>query len=104
LEPLSHWRSPDAPKPARRSPALRRRADGNIRFTAPGQEKIGRMTPQGSVTTFDIPATQPDPRGIPRGPDGNVWYVEFDDGYIGRVTPDGTITRFALPEGSSSSP
>ncbi|HYL26631.1 MAG TPA: Virginiamycin B lyase [Candidatus Nitrosotalea sp.] len=79
-------------------------ADGNIWFTAPGAAQIGRMTPQGTVTTFPIEASNPSPRGMTLGPDGNVWYVEFYDGYIGRVTPQGVITRFAIPEGPYSSP
>jgi streptogramin lyase len=56
------------------------------------------MTPDGLVSSFPIPDSGEDPRGIALGPDGNVWYAEFDDGYIGRVTPKGVITRFEIPD------
>ena len=72
-------------------------ADGNLWFTEPGANAIGRMTPQGVSSIFQITGSNPDPRGITLGPDGNVWYTELNDGYIGRVTPQGVITRFEIP-------
>jgi len=77
--------------------------DGNLWFTAPGANKIGRMTTKGVGTTFPIQARDASPRGITAGPDGNVWFVEFDPSgnAIGRITPTGVITQFTIPQSQS---
>ena len=48
-------------------------ADGNIWFTNGGQYKVGRITPSGAISQFDLPAIVGGPGGITNGPDGNVW-------------------------------
>ena len=84
--------------------------DGNLWFGGlldVNGPKIGRITPDGTVTKFsipffDVPGTDEQEqtiRGLTAGPDGNVWYNE--DVYphsqaIGRVTPDGQATAMYL--------
>jgi streptogramin lyase len=74
--------------------------DGNVWYTDWGGNRIGRITPGGSITTFPIsppgtPSTQP--WGITAGPDGNLWFTENLGNKIGRITPNGVVTEFALP-------
>jgi streptogramin lyase len=77
--------------------------DGNLWFTDPGANAIGRITPQGQITEFSqglstwIP-TAPGPYGplaIAAGPDGNLWFTEPYRALIGRITPLGEITEFS---------
>ncbi len=71
---------------------------GNLWFTLAG-DQIGRITPDGQVTTFPIPPSKAGPRKIVAGPDGNVWFTytlsASDDPGIGRITPEGQYTGFA---------
>ena len=78
--------------------------DGNLWFTNPADfyrdGRIGRITPSGVVTQFQVP-TNPnnggsEPWGITTGPDGNIWFADVWD-QIGKVTPAGEITMFVLP-------
>jgi streptogramin lyase len=77
--------------------------DGNLWFTEPDDNKIGRMSPTGVVTEFPLP-TYPVPTygtypvGITSGPDGNLWFTEYAGNRIGRISPAGTITEFPLPQ------
>jgi len=59
--------------------------------------KIGRITPAGSITEFLIGSTcgYPDgcgPIGITAGPDGNLWFTAFDGNSIWRLMPSGSFT------------
>jgi streptogramin lyase len=74
--------------------------DGNLWFTENGFQ-IGRITPTGTVTEFNLPGFQcsaglPEGclgRGIVAGPDGNLWFVrEWSPPSIGRITTDGVVT------------
>jgi streptogramin lyase len=85
-------------------------ADGNLWFGGlldANGPKIGRITPDGTVTPFPIPFfdlasgdTQEETiHALTAGPDGNVWYNE--DVYpghqaVGQVTPDGQATALYL--------
>ncbi len=71
--------------------------DGNLWFTEQSGNKIGRLTPAGSVTEFVIPTDRSLPADICAGPDGNVWFVESNTNAIGRITPGGQITEFPGP-------
>jgi streptogramin lyase len=84
-------------------------ADGNLWFTEtdsdlnePNDHKIARITPEGTVTKYEIPdepgQNQNGPRDIAAGPDGKLWFTLGPDG-IGRIDPnapdpEATITRF----------
>ena len=74
--------------------------DGNLWFTEQGTDKIGRMTPSGTLTEFPIPNSSVMPYGITNGPDGNLWFTNFPSGTatagaIGRITTAGVITLFS---------
>jgi streptogramin lyase len=57
--------------------------DGNMWFAY--AQGIGRITPQGSITTFPVPG---DPYGIAAGPDGYMWFTEFTGNKVGRIATD----------------
>jgi streptogramin lyase len=71
--------------------------DGNVWFTEEVGNRIGRITPSGTITEFPIPSTNSAPVAIVTGSDGNLWFAEQDTTTIGRITPTGTITEFPLP-------
>jgi streptogramin lyase len=75
--------------------------DGNLWFTQPGANKIGRITPTGVVTEFFLTTPNGIPTGITSGPDGNLWFTLQGANKIGRITafigpmgPVGTVTEF----------
>ena len=66
--------------------------DGNAWFTERLGERVGQVTPTGTVT--EIPLTDGrHPRGIAVGADGNLWF-SAEDRHIGRVTPALALTEF----------
>jgi streptogramin lyase len=67
--------------------------DGNLWFTELGANRIGRITPTGTVTEFPV-ATGVGVRGIVPATDGNLWFVT-DDGTVSRITPAGAQTAFS---------
>lgn len=88
-------------------------SDGNLWFTAfrltdaGRSDWIGRMTPDGHITTFKLPDTAADQDlgTIAAGPDGNIWFTlagiggppaptMLVPGHIGRITPAGKVTIF----------
>jgi streptogramin lyase len=75
--------------------------DGNVWFTvyAPGAPGIGRITPEGLITTFTIPTSRSQPLEITTGPDGNLWFTEIavHANRIGRITPSGSFAEFPIP-------
>ncbi len=75
-------------------------ADGNIWFTEYLAGRIGRITPDGVITEFDLPnCSGCRPNDIVLGPDGNMWFTEFNRLVIGRIAPDGSITEYpATPD------
>jgi virginiamycin B lyase len=89
-------------------------SDGNIWYTRPHDNRIGRMTTSGQVTEFDgftnlgqisDPANQSDRSPYLRsrlfsGPDGNVWFIEPAVRKYGKVDMSGNVTEFDMPTGS----
>ncbi len=70
--------------------------DRNLWFTEHDGNKIGRISPQGSITEFVLPS-KGDPGEITEGPDGNIWFTEYDGNKIGRISSSGVITEFTVP-------
>jgi sugar lactone lactonase YvrE len=59
---------------------------------------IGRITPTGTVTYFNLPAGArvATPGRLVVGPDGNLWFPDMGNTKaIGRITPAGVITEFS---------
>lgn len=69
-----------------------------------GGSRIGRLTPDGALTTFPLPSPASCPLGIATGPDGNIWFTQRDVSKIGRITPAGTITEFPQPQAGAAGP
>jgi streptogramin lyase/uncharacterized protein YjbI with pentapeptide repeats len=81
--------------------------DGNLWFSdraTPATPRIGRITPAGTVTEFDLPATSV-PGTLAAGPDGNLWFVDrvATGSRIGQITPTGAITEFGTGLTAASS-
>lgn len=75
--------------------------DGNLWFTEPDAQKIGRITLSGAVTEYPL-APDSEPEDITTGPDGNLWFTETVGNAIGRLNPKtGAITTFAIPFANS---
>ncbi len=69
------WNDDRLPYPAAGAGALGITAgpDGNMWFTELLGNKIGRITPGGTVTEFNLPTSGAAPASITGGPDGNLW-------------------------------
>jgi streptogramin lyase len=83
-------------------------SDGNLWFTNAGQYKVGRMTPSGAITQFDLPAMVGGPSRITKGPDGNIWITtnalgQGKQDWIVRLGRDGSVTQFQAGTGSGNS-
>jgi serine/threonine protein kinase len=75
--------------------------DGNLWFTEPDGDKIGRISTSGTITEFPTPTPGSSPYGITVGPDGNLWFAEDVSHKIGRISTSGTITEFPIPTAQS---
>ena len=75
-------------------------ADGNLWFTEPYTQKLGRITPSGQITEYSNglgPGSVP--YGITPGPDGNMWFTDAGllaggTSGIGWITPSGQISEY----------
>jgi virginiamycin B lyase len=80
------------PLPAGSQPtAITLGPDGNIWFAEPGTNKIGRITPAGQITHFDIPTPSSFPTAITAGPDGRIWFTELVGNKIGALSMTGGV-------------
>lgn len=74
--------------------------DGHLWFTVIGQDRIGRITPSGTVTDFSAGITARSLVSILRrpfittGPGGNLWFTEPDADRIVRITPAGAVSEY----------
>jgi len=89
--------------------------DGNIWFTEYFTDKIGKVTPTGTITEYPIPnatggnapvdmtnpsgpaGVEASPSSIVAGADGALWFTEESSDSIGRITTGGTITQYPTP-------
>jgi streptogramin lyase len=75
--------------------------DGNVLLPG-GGNRIGRITPSGSITEFSLAATPArGPFVITPGPDGNLWFTERAANMLGQITPAGVISEFPVPTPTS---
>ena len=69
--------------------------DGNFWFTEQQANRIGIISPDGSLLVErPLPTPNALPFGITVGPDGNLWFVENGAMQIGRMKPDGSVVEF----------
>ena len=75
--------------------------DGNLWFTETGGNRIGRITPAGTITEFPVPSTSgfgvAAVQGIVAGPDGNLWFAEYLASKIGKITTAESLQNFPSP-------
>lgn len=74
--------------------------EGNVWFTEMQEDKVGRITPTGSIQMFQLPSGAR-PLEIVLGADGNLWVTrESDDpAALARIDPSGQYTEFPLEQG-----
>jgi streptogramin lyase len=83
--------------------------DGNLWYTDPALDVIGRVTTAGTITQFPVAAGSA-VQQITAGPDGKMWFTEQVAGNIGRMATDGTgyvefgSGAFGAPQGITSGP
>ncbi len=70
-------------------------SDGNLWFTEASGNRIGQITPQGSITETSAGiSAKSNPAGLTAGPDGNLWFTEVGGNRIGEVLlPTGIATQ-----------
>jgi len=68
--------------------------DGNLWFAERYGNKIGRVSPDGTITEFPLLQGSSSPSQIISGPGGALWFTE--SGKIGKITTAGTITDFPI--------
>jgi streptogramin lyase len=85
--------------------------DGNLWFTEPYGQKIGRITPSGQITEFSAGLSPTSlPGWIAPGADGNMWFTDVsvvgasETSAVGRITPSGQITEYAAGLNANSAP
>ena len=71
--------------------------DGALWFTMVHHGRIGRITPAGDATSYQLEPASSGPSIITAGPDEALWFTEFRSHRIGRITTTGNITSFPLP-------
>jgi len=71
--------------------------DGNLWFTEHAANRIGRITPLGTVTEFALPHAG-GPAGIATGPDGNLYIAENSGDRIDRMSTEGRVDEFRFAE------
>jgi virginiamycin B lyase len=73
-------------------------AHGNLWFTEYTSlaNKIGRISPKGTISEFAIPTQDSLAQGITTGADGNVWFTESGGDKIGRITATGKIAQYPI--------
>jgi streptogramin lyase len=82
--------------------------DGNLWFTDRaffgGTPAIGRITPAGQLTKFELPAAS-QPQAIVAGPDGNLWFTDWPtnsgvSAAVWKITPGGVMTKYPAAGGA----
>ena len=76
--------------------------DGNLWFTEASGNKIGKITPSGTIIEYPVPTTCSYPFGITTGPDGNLWFTENYANQIGKITTNGSVTEYSIPTAAAA--
>jgi virginiamycin B lyase len=74
--------------------------DGNLWFSELRKSEIGRITPTGEISTFDLGSGALAER-LTAGPDDAIWFTDPAGNRIGRLGLDGTTTYVPLPTPAS---
>ena len=76
--------------------------EGNLWFSEYHGDKLGRITPSGTITEFPLPTAASGPSGLAAGPDGNMWFGAANTNSIGRIgtgAPEATVSAPVLTGG-----
>ena len=77
-------------------------AADNLWFTGKKSGTIGRISPDGKITTFPLATVGSVPIYIRVANDGKtMWATELVGNAIARITADGTVTEFPIPTNNS---
>jgi virginiamycin B lyase len=63
--------------------------------------KIGRITPDGTISEFPVPTANSYPGALVAGPDGALWFGERFGNKIARMVAGGAITEYPVPTRTS---
>ncbi|MFG2470282.1 hypothetical protein ACGFXB_33145 [Streptomyces canus] len=73
-----------------RPPAVTVDGQGIAWFTERGRDRVGMITPDGSVTVYDLSTPRSEQHGSAVGPDGALW-TALEIGALARIAqPDST--------------
>ena len=72
-----------------------------IWFTGKATGTIGKVAPDGKITTYVLPTVGSVPIYVRPGNDGTVWATELVGNAIACITPDGKVKEFAIPTHNS---
>jgi virginiamycin B lyase len=83
--------------------------DGAMWFSQYSANRIGRITPDGTITQYPTSGSLTagaHPSGIVAGPDGKIWFSEYGIGRIGELDPATglMVGEYPLPAGAASQP
>lgn len=78
--------------------------DGNLWYAQQLVDKIGTMTPTGTVKNYRL-GNFDQPNGITAGPDGAMWFTAANGNYVGRIVPGGhrVNNKYTIPTSGSQS-
>ena len=77
-------------------------ADGaTLWFTGKATGTIGRIAPDGTITTYPLKTVGAVPIYIEQASDGSMWFTELVGNAVGRITPDGKLDEFPIPTWNS---
>jgi streptogramin lyase len=76
--------------------------DGNLWFTETQGQKIGKITPSGSITEYSLPSGHM-PYFITSDGSGNLWFTERQTGstpenMVGKISIGGSLTEYAVSD------
>jgi virginiamycin B lyase len=72
-------------------------SDGNVWFTEPQVDKVGKITPQGAISELQFPVAGV-PLGIASGADKSLWVTMVKAHLIYQITTDGQFKEFRTPD------
>ena len=84
------------PTPESGPAAIVNATDGNLWFTEHAANRVGRLTPLGTLTEFALPK-RGGPAGIAEGSDGKLYIAENSGERIDQMSMDGRVQEFRLP-------
>lgn len=72
-----------------------------IWFTGKATGTVGRIAPDGTITTFVLPTVGSVPIYVRAGNDGTMWVTELVGNKIARITAGGEVSEFTIPTHNS---